>query len=375
LELVLPKDFDYRNTSHDQPPPFLIMHRMESNPPKVVKGLSRRVHACCKAIRFHYFTTAGEVTPSTSNVILLRHGQSIWNKIPTFTGWCDVPLTEEGIDQAKGAGRVMQKKGFEFDLAFTSTLNRAHRTAEVVLDEMGDATTPIIKAWELNERHYGALQGLAKNSPELVRMYGTDQLIAWRREMKATPPPMNEAHPHWAPPPAPLTESLLDTQNRVIQYWRDKIVPSLLPCGRSILIAAHANTIRSLIAYLDDLSHEDVPKIHIPNSVPCLYKIDPNTGAAIEQYNSRLSQTKGWWILSAENQARLVEKLGGNSESFARSVFSAWDANSDGMLSKEEILEGLFAWKQDVNPAIKALSAKLYEEVSSRGFEHIFPTT
>lgn len=301
---------------------------------------------------------------SVSNVVLLRHGQSIWNKIPTFSGWCDVPLTELGVDQAKGAARVMKEKGFDFDLAFTSALSRAYRTAEVVLVEMGDKETPVTKAWQLNERHYGSLQGLAKNSPELIRKYGKEQLTAWRREMTSTPPPMNLAHPHWAPPPAPLTESLLDTQERVVGYWHETIVPSLRPDGKSVLIAAHANTIRSLIAYLDDLSYEEVPSIHIPNCVPCLYKIDLSTGTAIQQDSSPLSKSKGVWILSAENQERLVEKLGGNSASFARSVFSAWDSNKDGVLNKDEILRGLFAWKQDENPAIKALSGKLMEEVS-----------
>jgi 2,3-bisphosphoglycerate-dependent phosphoglycerate mutase len=302
-----------------------------------------------------------------SNVVLLRHGQSLWNQIPTFSGWCDVPLTELGTEQAKGAARVMKEMGFDFDLAYSSKLSRAHRTAEVVLKEMGDDETPIRSAWQLNERHYGALQGLAKNSPELIQKYGKEQLTAWRRELTAAPPPMNEAHPHWSPPPAPLTESLLDTQERVLRYWHETIVPSLRPEGKSILIAAHANTLRSLIAYLDDLSRDEVPGIHIPNSVPCLYKINIETGRAIQQDVSPLSKTKGHWILSDENRERLVEKLGGNSASFARSVFSAWDSNSDGVLSKDEILNGLFTWKRDANPAIKALSGKIMEEVNAQG--------
>jgi 2,3-bisphosphoglycerate-dependent phosphoglycerate mutase len=304
------------------------------------------------------------MSSSLSNVVLLRHGQSTWNKIPTFSGWCDVPLTELGVEQAIGAAHVMKEKGFSFDATYTSSLRRAYRTAEVVLEVMGDRETPIIKAWELNERHYGALQGLAKNSPELIRKYGKDQVIAWKRGMTATPPPMDETHPHWAPPPAPLTESLLDTQYRVLKYWHGTIVPFLRPGGKSVLIAAHANTIRSLVADLDEICHDEVPNIHIPNSVPCLYKIDSNTGRAVQQDTSPLSRSKGVYILSAENQDRLLEKLGGNSASFARSVFSAWDANEDGVLSKEEILGGLFAWKQDENPAIKALSGKIMEEVS-----------
>lgn len=306
----------------------------------------------------------GDRVQPSSNVVFLRHGQSIWNKIPTFSGWCDVPLTDLGLGQAKGAARVMKEKGMDFDMVYTSALSRAYRTGEVVLEEMGDTETPIQKAWQLNERHYGALQGLAKNNPELIRKYGKQQLTSWRREMTTAPPPMNEAHPHWAPHPAPLTESLLDTQNRVVQYWHQTIISSLRPGGhQSILITAHANTIRSLIAYLDDLSHDEVPSLHIPNSVPCLYKINPQTGTAIPQDSSPLSKSKGVWMLSKENQERLVEKLGGNSESFARSVFAAWDSNGDGVLNKEEIFRGLFAWKYDKNPAIKALSSKLMEEV------------
>ncbi|KAG7353130.1 2,3-bisphosphoglycerate-independent phosphoglycerate mutase [Nitzschia inconspicua] len=302
--------------------------------------------------------------PPSSNVVLLRHGQSIWNKIPTFSGWCDVPLTDRGIEQAIGAARVMKEKGFVFDFVYTSALSRAYRTAEVIMEEMNDNEIAVEKAWQLNERHYGALQGLAKNNPDLMQKYGKEQLTAWRREMTAAPPPMNEIHPHWAPPPAPLTESLLDTQERVIKYWHETIVPSLRPEGKNALVSAHANTIRSLIAYLDDLSHDEVPSIHVPNSVPCLYKIDPKTGKAIRQDFSPLSKSKGVWILSAENLERLVEKLGGNSEAFARSVFSAWDSNNDGVLTKEEIMSGLSSWQRDDNPAIKALSGKLMEEYS-----------
>mmetsp|Transcript_7186 Transcript_7186/g.15347 ORF Transcript_7186/g.15347 Transcript_7186/m.15347 type:complete len:179 (+) Transcript_7186:848-1384(+) len=136
----------------------------------------------------------------------------------------------------------------------------------------------------------------------------------------------------------------------------------MLPQERTILIAAHANTIRSLIAYLDEVPDEEVPHIHIPNSVPCIYKIDSTTGKAIEQDFSPLSKSKGNWLLSAENQERLVENLGVDSESFARSAFAAWDVDEDGLLSKEELMTGLFKWKRDPNPAINALAGKLLEE-------------
>uniref|UniRef100_A0A7S4EM12 Phosphoglycerate mutase n=2 Tax=Pseudo-nitzschia australis TaxID=44445 RepID=A0A7S4EM12_9STRA len=297
-------------------------------------------------------------TPPPSTVVLLRHGQSLWNKIPTFSGWCDVPLTDLGIEQARCAARVMKKKGFNFDAVYVSQLRRAYESGEAVLEVMGNtakaSSKPVkpVKAWELNERHYGELQGFSKVNPELVSIYGEEQMRAWRREMKERPPPMNEAHPYYQPPPAPLTESLYDCQKRVLRYWHGTIVPEMLPQERTILIAAHANTIRSLIAYLDEVPDEEVPHIHIPNSVPCIYKIDSTTGKAIEQDFSPLSKSKGNWLLSAENQERLVENLGVDSESFARSAFAAWDVDEDGLLSKEELMTGLFKWKRDPNPAI-----------------------
>jgi len=309
--------------------------------------------------------SASTLAPST--VVLLRHGESLWNKIPTFSGWCDVPLTDLGIEQARGAARSMKDNGFEFDLVYSSKLKRAYETAEAVIDVFNDTKTskPMepTKVWELNERHYGALQGLSKNNPELVCTYGEEQLRTWRREMMGTPPQMNEAHPHYQPPPAPLTESLHDCQVRVLKYWHGTIVPEMAKKERSILIAAHANTIRSLVAYLEDVPDDEVPHIHIPNSVPCVYKIDSNTGKALRQDISPLSKSKGNWLLSAENQERLVEKLGVDSESFARSVFAAWDKNGDGFLSKEELGNGLFSWKNDKNPAINALAGKLLEEL------------
>jgi 2,3-bisphosphoglycerate-dependent phosphoglycerate mutase len=320
-------------------------------------------------------STLGKTASSTpknspSTVVLLRHGQSLWNKIPTFTGWCDVPLTDVGIEQAKDAARVMKEKGLDFDMVYSSELRRAYESAEAVLDvlsgtTMSNSRKPIklVKAWELNERHYGELQGFSKLNPELISIYGEEQMAAWRREMRGTPPPMDEAHPYYQPPPAPLTESLYDCQKRVLKYWHGTIVPAMLNNHNTILIAAHANTIRSLIAYLDNVPDNTVPHIHIPNSVPCVYKIDPTTGEAVKQNFSPLSKSKGNWLLSTENQDRLVEKLGIDSESFARSTFNAWDTDEDGLLTKEDLGNGLFLWKRHRNPAINALAGKLLEEV------------
>jgi hypothetical protein len=165
-----------------------------------------------------------------------------------------------------------------------------------------------------------------------------------------------------------VLESLADCQKRVLQYWQESIVPALAD-GANVLLVAHANTIRGLVAFLDDVLPEDVPGIHIPNSVPCIYHIDPQTGTAIHNDNNNsstsmmMSRSKGHWLLNAENQQRLVDKLGGNSEIFARSVFDAWDANGDGILTKEELTNGLFMWKSAEDHAMSALVGKLWEEV------------
>lgn len=195
--------------------------------------------------------------------------------------------------------------------------------------------------------------------------------------MMGKPPPMDDSHPHFAPPPAPRTESLHDCQVRVLRYWDETIVPAAAAASHSdrhvstVLVAAHANTIRALIAYLDEISHDDVPRIHIPNSVPCVYTIDTQTGRSVRQDDSPLSSRAGCWMLSSENQERLMEKLGGNSEAFARSVFDAWDLDGNGVLSKEELVCGLSAWKRDANPAIDALAGKIWEEVRTMAISYV----
>lgn len=192
--------------------------------------------------------------------------------------------------------------------------------------------------------------------------------------MHARPPPMDELHPYYEPPPTPLTESLHDSQQRVLEYWHDTIVPSFRsqqdanPAtdnnagNKTILIVAHANTIRGLVAFLDGIDDDDVAHIHVANSVPLVYQIDPTTGTAVATNESPWSKSKGHWILSADNQERLLDKLGSDSEAFARSVFAAWDVNGDGTLSKEELANGLSTWKRDPNPAINALTGKIFEE-------------
>ena len=150
---------------------------------------------------------SSETSPEVATVVFVRHGQSIWNKIPTFTGWCDVPLTEHGVDQAEDAGRLLRERGFSFDVAYSSELRRAKQSCEAVIAEIGQEI-PMKTSWKLNERHYGKLQGRAKDDPCLTKKYGKDQLVSWRREFFAAPPPMDESHPYYEPPPAPLTGKL-----------------------------------------------------------------------------------------------------------------------------------------------------------------------
>lgn len=200
-----------------------------------------------------------------ATVVLLRHGQSTWNAIPTFTGWCNPPLTPRGVGEAIEAGELLKTRGYNhFDVAFTSTLDRAIQTCELALDGAGcRSSTTVVKAFQLNERHYGALQGKRKDDPDLEMMYGKDQLKHWRRDFRAIPPAMDETHDHHMQPPAPLTESLAQCQERVLHYWNESIVPTLEP-EKTVLIAAHSNTIRALVAHLDAVPEDQVPNIHIP---------------------------------------------------------------------------------------------------------------
>lgn len=160
-------------------------------------------------IRKRYSHSTGRNHGNTATVVFLRHGQSLWNKIPTFSGWCDVPLTEHGIEQAKEAGTLLRDQEFKFDIAYTSQLQRARITCETATEALDSPVEiPVVTAWQLNERHYGKLQGRAKDDPSLVAEYGKDQITQWRREFYATPPSMDESHPYYEPPPAPLTGKL-----------------------------------------------------------------------------------------------------------------------------------------------------------------------
>jgi len=214
-------------------------------------------------------------------LVLLRHGQSQWNLENRFTGWTDVELTEQGEAEARLAGAVLKREGFAFDIAYTSMLRRAIRTLWIVLDGLDRMWIPVVHTWRLNERHYGALQGL--NKKETAQRFGEAQVHAWRRAYAIAPPALgpdderaSNADPRYRMLNAdqvPLTESLSDTVRRVVPFWNDSIAPALSR-GRSVLVAAHGNSLRALIKYLDAISDEDIVELNIPTGRPLVYELD-----------------------------------------------------------------------------------------------------
>ena len=216
-------------------------------------------------------------------LVLIRHGESIWNLENRFTGWTDVDLTPTGIAQAKSAGRLLKAEGFEFDLAYTSVLKRATRTLWHCLDEMDRTWLPVIHSWRLNERHYGALQGL--NKADVAKQYGDAQVLIWRRSYDSPPPALESTDPRsersdlryarLSAEEIPLTECLKDTVERVLPFWNETIGPAI-QSGERVVVAAHGNSIRALIKYLDKVSDEEIVGLNIPNGIPLVYELDAN---------------------------------------------------------------------------------------------------
>jgi 2,3-bisphosphoglycerate-dependent phosphoglycerate mutase len=214
-------------------------------------------------------------------VVLLRHGESIWNKENLFTGWTDVDLSEKGREEARHAGLMLKEQGYSFDLAFTSVLKRAIRTLWIALDEMDLMWIPVERDWRLNERHYGALQGL--NKAETAAKYGTDQVKIWRRSYDIRPPALEEADPRYpgkerrysslTREQLPLTECLKDTVERFLPCWHEVIAPSIRS-GKQVLIAAHGNSLRALVKYLQDVPEQEIVDLNIPTGVPLVEELD-----------------------------------------------------------------------------------------------------
>jgi 2,3-bisphosphoglycerate-dependent phosphoglycerate mutase len=214
-------------------------------------------------------------------IVLLRHGESAWNKENRFTGWTDVDLTEKGIEEAKSAGALMKAEGYTFDVAYVSVLKRAIRTLNLALDEMDLLWIPVYKSWRLNERHYGALQGL--NKAETAAKFGDEQVLIWRRSYATPPPPLERDDPRYpgndpryadlTAEELPLTECLKDTVARFLPYWHETIAPTV-KAGKRVLVAAHGNSIRAIVKYLDDVSDEDIVELNIPTGIPLVYELD-----------------------------------------------------------------------------------------------------
>jgi 2,3-bisphosphoglycerate-dependent phosphoglycerate mutase len=216
-------------------------------------------------------------------IVFMRHGESTWNLDNRFTGWTDVDLTEKGIAEARQAGKLLTEAGLSFDLAYTSVLKRAIRTLWVTLDEMDLMWLPVVNSWRLNERHYGALQGL--NKAETAARFGDKQVLVWRRSYDTPPPPLEADDPRVStndpryaaldPSTIPRTECLKDTVARVMPVWNESIVPAIR-AGKRILISAHGNSLRALIKSLDGISDEDIVGLNVPNGQPLVYELDVN---------------------------------------------------------------------------------------------------
>ena len=224
-------------------------------------------------------------------LVLLRHGESVWNKDNRFTGWTDVDLSEAGRAEALNAGRLMKAEGLSFYVAYTSLLKRAIRTCWIALDELDLLWIPVERNWRLNERHYGALQGL--NKAETAAKHGAEQVHIWRRSYDIPPPPLtpdDPRHPGTDPRYAslsaaelPLTESLKDTVARFLPYWEETVAPAIRD-GKRVLIAAHGNSLRALVKYLDKISDHDIVELNIPTGVPLVYELDAKLNAVSRRY-------------------------------------------------------------------------------------------
>lgn len=224
-------------------------------------------------------------------IVLLRHGESTWNQENRFTGWADVGLTEQGLAEARAAGQQLRSEGFEFDVAFTSMLKRANKTLWTVLEEMNRMWIPVHHSWRLNERHYGALQGL--NKAETAAKHGEAQVKVWRRAYDIAPPPLPDDDPRIGaddpryagvePGALPKTECLKDTVARFLPYWHSTIAPAVRS-GKRVIIVAHGNSLRALVKYLDDISDEDIVEVNIPTGRPLVYELDDELKGRSHRY-------------------------------------------------------------------------------------------
>ncbi len=243
-------------------------------------------------------------------IVLLRHGESVWNKENRFTGWTDVDLSDKGREEAKKAGLVLKKEGFVFDAAFTSVLKRAIKTLWIALEELDLMWIPVSNSWRLNERHYGALQGL--NKSETAAQYGEDQVLIWRRSYDIQPPALEKTDPRYPgsdpryagmdKKDVPCTECLKDTVARFLPYWHETIAPAIRS-GKKIIIAAHGNSLRALVKYLDNVSEEEIIKLNIPTGIPLVYELTDD-----------LKPVKHYYLGDPEEIKKAMESVAGQGK-------------------------------------------------------------
>lgn len=238
-------------------------------------------------------------------VVFLRHGESTWNKENKFTGWVDCGLSEKGIEEAKEAAKILKENGFVFDMVFVSWLKRAIETMEIVLREMDLMSIPVEKSWKLNERHYGALQGL--NKSETARKYGEGIVNTWRRSWKIRPPALKKTDKYWPgndpmyhslkERELPLTESLKDTSKRVLSYWKKEIVPKIKN-GKKILVSGHGSGMRALVKYFDEISDKDIDRLNIPTGIPLVY-----------EFNKRMKPIKSYYLANDDKVRAAIKAV------------------------------------------------------------------
>jgi 2,3-bisphosphoglycerate-dependent phosphoglycerate mutase len=246
----------------------------------------------------------------TTKLVLLRHGESIWNKEDRFTGWADVDLSDKGITEAKRAGRTLRESGYPFDVAFTSVLKRAIRTLWLVMDEMDLMWIPVYRSWRLNERHYGALQGL--NKAEMAVKVGEEQVHMWRRGYDVRPPALDkkdERYPGNDPKyrelgqsELPVTESLKDTVDRFLPYWREVLAPTL-KSGKHVIVSAHGNSLRALVKYLDNIGDDEIVNLNIPTGIPLVYELD-----------ERLKPLNHYYLGDADEVEKAINEVAGQGK-------------------------------------------------------------
>ena len=303
--------------------------------------------------------------PHTHTVVMIRHGESAWNLSKRFTGWCDVPLTEHGVKDAKDAGRLMKERGMQFDVAFTSSLERAWRTCALTLSNAGQSSVETVRSWRLNERHYGALQGHLKTCPKLINEFGEQQLIEWRRAYDTAPPSLQDegiipklhaesvqlgnsmVDPRYYininnnnnnnGPSFPLTESLKDCEKRAFSYWEEVIAPRVKN-GERVLIVAHANTIRALVKAVDKISDDMIRHLKIPNGIPLVYTLDRNLEPIIDSVHELGFQAK--YLISPHTHEKMMAYESCTRKKLV-ALFEFIDKDKDGIISTFDLQSGM----------------------------------